>query len=275
MSSAPEYVFARNYLDNNRINLQHYLCVQLFGYHIHPSIPVSDVNNLRIADVGTGTGIWLTDLTDTFPSTVQLDGLDVSFDATPPKDWLPSNVGLHHWDIKADVPEHLVGVYDIVHVRHFAFVLQQDDLKGVLENLLKLLKPGGYLQWADLDVSSLRVEKIKPDVKVDSQVKLMSLFQSNDTRLHSGWVPGLPSLFTEHGFINVEADVKEAPPHLGVALHECGMLATEVLARNKAGGNEQMVQQLRQLLEEAAKETREGSVLAFTRLTVIGQKPSQ
>jgi hypothetical protein len=46
------------------INLQHYLVVQLFGYRIHPSIPVKDVNNPRIADVGTGTGYVNLDLFD-------------------------------------------------------------------------------------------------------------------------------------------------------------------------------------------------------------------
>jgi hypothetical protein len=219
--------------------------------------------------------IWLTDLADEFPATVQLDGLDISFDAAPPRDWLSPNMNLHHWDIKAEVPEHLVGVYDVVNVRHFAFVLQQSDLKGVLDNLFKLLKPGGYLQWTDLDMSSLRVEKINPDIKADANVKLMELFQANDTRLRSAWGASLPSLFAQSGFVNVESDAKDAPPHLAVALHECGLLATEVLARNKAGGNEQMVQQLRQTLAEAAKETREGSVLAFTRFTVVGQKPCQ
>lgn len=236
--------------------------------------------------------IWLTDLADEFPAAVQLDGLDVSFDAAPPRDWLPPNMSLHHWDIKAKVPEHLVGVYDVVNVRHFVFVLQQSDMKGVLDNLFKLLstsdsfynfrisnswftEPGGYLQWTDLDMSSLRVEKINPDIKADANVKLMQLFQANDTRLRTAWGASLPSHFAQSGFTNVKSDVRDAPPHLAVALHECGMLATEVLARNKVGGNEQMVQQLRQTLAEAAKETRQGSVLAFTRLTVVGQKPSQ
>jgi hypothetical protein len=236
--------------------------------------------------------VWLTDLVDEFSATVQLDGLDISFDAAPPGDWLPHNMSLHRWDIKAEVPEHLVGVYDVVHVRHFAFVLQEHDLNGVLDNLLTLLssstsfyilytanswftEPGGYLQWTDIDVSSLRVEKISPDVKVDAQVQLMHLFQANDARLCSAWVPRLPSLLTQSGFTNVNCDVKEAPPHLRLALHECGMLATEVLARNKAGGNAQMVQQLRQMLAEAAEETRKGSVLAFTRFTVVGQKADQ
>jgi hypothetical protein len=173
--------------------------------------------------------IWLTDLVDKLPATVQLDGLDISFDATPPRDWLPPNMSLHHWDITAEVPDHLLGVYDVVHVRHFAFVLRQSNLKTVLDNLLKLLsmpsnfynsccsnrcfiEPGGYLQWTDIDVSSLRVEKTHPDAEVDAQIKLMSLFQENDARLHSSWVPSLSPLLKHGGFTNVESDVKEAPP---------------------------------------------------------------
>lgn len=30
--------------------------VQLFGYHLHPSIPVDASSTVRIVDVGTGTG---------------------------------------------------------------------------------------------------------------------------------------------------------------------------------------------------------------------------
>ena len=77
MTSVTEYVFTRDYLDNNRyvashiylellmtdrtairiisINLQHYLWSELFGYLTHPDIPILDPH-LRIADVGTGTG---------------------------------------------------------------------------------------------------------------------------------------------------------------------------------------------------------------------------
>lgn len=99
----------------------------------------------------------------------------------------------------------------------------------------------------------------------------MELFQGNDARLHSAWVPGLPKLFTKKGLINVEHDVKEAPPHLALAFHECGMLATEVLTRNKHG-DERMVTMLMQTLSQAAKETRDGSYLAFTRYTVVGRK---
>ena len=62
------------------------------------------------------------------------------FHATAPPHWLPSNMTLFHWDVKRDVPEDLVEVYDIVHVRNFAFILQNDDIQPVLGNLIRLIR---------------------------------------------------------------------------------------------------------------------------------------
>lgn len=69
----------------------------------------------------------------------QLDGLDVSFDAAPPTHILPPGVTLRHWDIKQNVPEDLIGVYDIVNVRFLAYVVLNDEVPGVVEKLFSLL----------------------------------------------------------------------------------------------------------------------------------------
>ena len=84
----------------------------------------------------------MTDLARRLPASVQLDALDISFDSTPPPEWLPSNMQTIQWDVKDDVPEELVGVYDIVHIRLFIFVLLEAEVQPVLERLLKLLS--GY-----------------------------------------------------------------------------------------------------------------------------------
>jgi hypothetical protein len=73
------------------------------------------------------------------PQSVQLDGLDISFNASPPPKWLPKNVTLRHWDVKVDVPQDLVSTYDIIHIRNFTLVLQNDDVQHVVGNLLKML----------------------------------------------------------------------------------------------------------------------------------------
>lgn len=52
---------------------------------------------------------------------------------------LPPNIRLHHWDIKTEVPEHLIGVFDIINIRHFAFVIQESELETITYRLLHLL----------------------------------------------------------------------------------------------------------------------------------------
>ncbi|RAL07150.1 uncharacterized protein BO97DRAFT_464664 [Aspergillus homomorphus CBS 101889] len=266
-----QYVFDRSYLDNARINVQHYFICQVFGYHIHPSISTSDLN-MRIADVGTGTGIWLTDLAPRLSESVRLDGLDISFDACPPREWLPPNMTLHHWDVKMEVPEYLAGVYDLVSVRHFAFVLQQHELQNALSNLVKLLKPGGYLQWTDVDMTSQRIEKARPDIDGEPQERIMKLFRGNDPRLHSAWVPSLGERFGEVGLTKVEVDQRETPHYIGQRLFESGFLAVEALTRN-GRLDERKMQEVQEIFRDSAKVTREGSYAALTRYTVVGQKP--
>lgn len=67
--------------------------------------------SLKIADIGAGTGIWLLDLSEQLPSSVQLDGFDIDVSQCPPRAWLPSNVAMRKLDIDDEIPEELVGVY--------------------------------------------------------------------------------------------------------------------------------------------------------------------
>lgn len=69
---------------------------------------------------------------------MRLDGFDVSFDAAPLREWLPPNMTLQYWDIKKEVPEHLVGAYDLANIRFFAVVLLASEIKHVLNNLSRL-----------------------------------------------------------------------------------------------------------------------------------------
>ncbi|KAI0197572.1 S-adenosyl-L-methionine-dependent methyltransferase [Astrocystis sublimbata] len=275
MSTTPYYVMTRDYIDNNRINLQHYLTCGIFGYLTHPNIPLKDFPaDARIADIGTGTGIWLSDLATRVPATTQLDGLDVSFDAAPPTSLIAPNVTFRRWDIKSPVPEEMAGKYDLVHVRHFSFVLQDGEMDGVYANLLKLLKPGGYLQWTEPDVATFRVEKPVTASSDDDggsvMIQLVAASQTQDNRLKPTWVPRMPELFTASGLVNVVADKREAPADLGLAMHECNLSLHPIIARQTQ--NKEVAQRVEELMPEVCRQTRKGFYLAFTRWTVVGQK---
>lgn len=256
---------------HDRINLQHHQWTELFGYLLHPQIPTTNTN-LRVADVGTGTGAWLTSLGANLPSTAQLDGLDVSLQATPPAEWLPGNIRFRRWDIRETVPEDLVEAYDVVHIRLLSFVLHNEEIPHILQNVTKLIKPGGYLQWAEADVASFRIEKTNPNNSTEALTRLLSLSQGQDTRLNPKWVPQLAELFSSSGGLcNVQADVRDAPNHLALAMHECNLLVHELLARTTK--IESYAKELEDLMPRVAAETREGACWAFTRWTVVGMKP--
>lgn len=85
------------------------------------------------------TSIWLLDVRELAAPTARLEGFDISLDAVPPAETLPSNVKFRHWDVKQDLPQDLVGVFDIVHLRSLSFVLLNSQVPNVVERLFKML----------------------------------------------------------------------------------------------------------------------------------------
>ncbi|KAH8157532.1 hypothetical protein CIB48_g10717 [Xylaria polymorpha] len=73
------------------------------------------------------------------------------------------------------------------------------------------------------------------------------------------------------GLDQVEEDLREAPSHLAISMHECNLMLHELLARTTK--NEAMAKELEGLLVRVADETRKGACWAFTRFTVVGRKP--
>ena len=77
-----------------------------------------------------------------------------------------------------------------------------------------MIGPGGYLQWAEPDVASFRIEKTSPDNKADALGQLLKLSQGQDARLSPTWVPDLATLFADGGLGEIQTDIRNAPPIL-------------------------------------------------------------
>ena len=97
----------------------------------------------------TAQRIWLLDLHSQLdPSTeTEMVGFDTDITQVGPKEWLPKNLSLREWSVFAEVPEDLVGTFDIVNVRLIVFVIEEDPTP-VLRNLLKLLSEYRHLPFS-------------------------------------------------------------------------------------------------------------------------------
>ncbi|TGO25835.1 hypothetical protein BPAE_0071g00060 [Botrytis paeoniae] len=106
---------------------------------------------VSIADVGIGSADWLLELSQKVSPNVQLHGFGISNELFPAKKYLPSNMKLEILDAFQTLPEHLKGKFDVVHIRAFTIVVKGGHPGVLLDNLIAMLKPGGYLQWDEMD----------------------------------------------------------------------------------------------------------------------------
>jgi len=99
---------------------------------------------------------WLLDCIALFPPTTQFYGFDITPAHFPAARDIPSNIQLRQRDILApDVPDNLVGSFDIVHIRAFGSVIRDSDCAPMLQAVNRLLKPGGWVQWEEADSSAM------------------------------------------------------------------------------------------------------------------------
>ena len=61
--AADTYGLTRDAKESSRLNMQHVVWRQNLGFLLHPRVANDLPDNARIGDVGTGTGIWLIELT--------------------------------------------------------------------------------------------------------------------------------------------------------------------------------------------------------------------
>ncbi|KAI1370592.1 hypothetical protein F4677DRAFT_465078 [Hypoxylon crocopeplum] len=177
----------------SRLTAQHYLWKDLLGFLVHPDISTR-ASDLKLADVATGNGIWLHDFARDNPPSVELHGFDISLDQVGPKPWLPANIHMHTWNIFEEPPSQFVGYFDVVHVRLITVVVKNNDPRPVLANLTNILKPGGYLQWDEVDTIGCSIKTV-PGVSAENLDTLFSQLKGRDT-----WKYHLTQIMDENGY---------------------------------------------------------------------------
>ena len=147
-----EYALPRGGREAIRLTAQHHVLTSRQGWTLHPTIAnsVKHISKPRIADVATGTGVWALDVAQHMPH-AEVVGLDIADQQFPPSWTWPSNVSLQLYDLLEEVPEVHREQFDVVHVRLLLTAGPNVDKSIFIDRFRSLLRPGGWLQWDDLE----------------------------------------------------------------------------------------------------------------------------
>jgi len=220
--------------------------------------------------VACGTALWLIDVSREFPH-CQLEGLEIDLTQAPHPGWLPSNVNLRHWDLLTDVPTGLEGKYDLVHVRLLVLILSGLDPMPVIRRLFQLVKPGGYLQWDELDCVNMCIKKADPSVAAPA---LEDIKEASHAGGRHDWVLELPRLLTENGFQDAKIDYYDEPLELVRAFNDQHLLTMEEFAAKLAGkGQTEAAARFAYLIQAGYQECVNGAALSIPRVVVVAKRP--
>ncbi|KAB8296938.1 hypothetical protein EYC80_002346 [Monilinia laxa] len=261
------YVFHRSHIAACRLNLQHYLWKEALGFTIYPSIHRTLSPNSVVADVATGTAAWLLDVARDFPQ-ARLHGFDNDVRQAPHQRWLPENVSVRHWDIFDDLPLDLVGKFDFVHVRLLVLVLKGNN-QAFIGKLLKMLRPGGYLQWDELDCVHMHVKGAAAErAPALTQIRKMSWANGR-----YDWTVRIGEFLREAGFRDVETRGVGDAESLVRAFHEQHLLTMTEFAESLVRmGEGEGARKLFGLIEQGEREAEEGAALCIPRVVCVARK---
>ena len=227
------YPLSRSHVSTTRLIAQHALWQNDLRFLLHPTITASlsphdsptnlpnttgspakpatatsppPAPSLRIADLATGTALWSLSLLHEFPQ-AHITASDASLAQTPSHEWLPPGLEVHEWDFYTPIPQQWVEQFDVVHVRLALLAIKSNDTRTVLESAGAMLKPGGWMQWDELDpegaytIVASGASVGEEDVRRFQGMQEMTDFQGLK------WVRSLEPGFEDAGFENVGKEV--------------------------------------------------------------------
>lgn len=298
-SGESSYALGRNYAATTRLNSQHLLWKLELGWSLHPllqaristaqpivtappQVPVPTVTasthrldplaappeTFRIADVATGTAIWAVEISQDFPST-QIDGFDIDLQQCPPPEWLPHNVKVREWDIYTNPAPELESLYDVVHIRLLLLVVRDNDPRPILKNALRMLKPGGHLQWDELDpwgAFTVTAGKQLKDEAVNDFQKRQELTAMSTLE----WVRDLHSIMAELAFEDVRRDEVRCDLRLAKYYQDTQFMVMEEQAAAQATEKER--DRVKEAIREGVRESH-GRARVTPKIVCLGRKP--
>ncbi|KAJ3122002.1 hypothetical protein HK098_003187 [Nowakowskiella sp. JEL0407] len=141
--------------EQDRLELQHLL--YRFGFNARFHMPIHETlqdNELLILDVGCGPGAWARDVAETYPKAT-VWGVDMAQSLFEGVEVLP-NMKFFTGNVMERLPFE-DNTFDCVYQRLMILALPADKWDQVIKELLRVLKPGGYLELCETDPEMIRM----------------------------------------------------------------------------------------------------------------------
>lgn len=166
----------------------------------------------------------------------------------------------------------MIGIYDVVHVRLLVLVVQKSDPRHILRNLLRMLKPGGYIQWDELDYPGTHVRTGNSSFRTPALHQLREMVYS---RGRHDWTLQLPEVFAEEGLLDIMFYHFQDLPQLARANGEQHLLTMEEFASSLAKtDHREEATKIFKLIQDAGHEVSNGAALSMPRVVCVGRKAS-
>ncbi|KAK5077133.1 NAD(+) salvage pathway protein [Lithohypha guttulata] len=278
-----DYKLNRDGRESLRLTAQHYCLVARQGFLLHPTLAESirNISQPRIADVATGNGVWAAEVAREYPHASVL-GLDVSDAQYSPKWTWGRNSGFDLYDLLQDVPAHLQGQFDVVHVRLILAAGPNVDKNIFIDRFRKLLRPDGWLQWDDLCYPNVHLVQMPTDgvVKTSSArdypiMHLLNKYLSQEERI--SWIDHFqPTIQQAGGFDSIIHSVAPVRPELLTMETELTIAVfsdlANILILNSRITSPQEVSDLRRAVVRMCNDRNEGLLFTYNWHTGIARR---
>ncbi|KAI0410861.1 hypothetical protein F5X98DRAFT_381321 [Xylaria grammica] len=192
----------------------------------------------------------------------EFHSFDISLDQASPTAWLPSNIHMHAWDIFEDPPLQFRPFFDIVHVRLITPVVKTKDPLPVLVNLTKRLKPGGYLQWDEVDMNGGLIKTV-PGVSTENLTTILSRF-----KLEDAWKHYFTQVMDENSYSRSSLHVYKAGLGMARLWNDVYVSGWKELANTILKTPETAYE----LEQKGMEEVRNGAAMSFPKLVWVAKK---
>ncbi|CAG8435369.1 7403_t:CDS:2 [Ambispora gerdemannii] len=163
----------------DRLHSQHYLYryawEQISKFKSNFSAPVRErlIDGISVLDVGCGPGTWLLDMASTYP---QSNFMGIDLFPQFPSEIKPNNCDFLTIDFLEGLPFD-DGKFDFVHMRFINHVFTQKEWnERVIKELIRLTKPGGFLELMDVHVPH---KDLPPKANLLSNILIAEMDRTN------------------------------------------------------------------------------------------------